>query len=303
MASKNTRKILISLIIGVVAACVSLNKFSEMQKEIKEKEQLIEVMQLRDKQLEKTKYTYLTATHDMEAGETVTEDDITTATFSTEESDGLTSKETVVGNVLLEPIKSGQILTGYVFTGIVSNPSKNNQGLKEGYRALTLSTSTMEGMSADMKKGSLIDVFSKNKSNSTVLSKVRILNLEAKETETEQKDISILQAKNVTFEVPVNKIQEFVEMYAAGKILLVMRPVGDDTVIVGHKKQSASTTNNNGYQNLNYNYNASTLPALPVVQTYEDSTINELPAPVRPTKSSKTVELIEASNKTQISFD
>ena len=71
MASKNTRKILISLIIGVVAACVSLNKFSEMQKEIKEKEQLIEVMQLRDKQLEKTKYTYLTATHDMEAGEAI----------------------------------------------------------------------------------------------------------------------------------------------------------------------------------------------------------------------------------------
>jgi len=301
MSNKNTRKILISLIIGVVAACVSLNKFSEMQKQLKEKDQLIEVMQLRDKQLENTKYSYLTATRDMEAGETVTEDDVKSAAFTSEQPDGLASKDMVIGNVLLEPVKSGQVLTGYVFTGVVSNSSKNPQGLREGYRALTLSTSSLEGLSPEMKTGSLVDVFSKSKTNSFVLSKVKILSMEPADSAAE-KDISIIQAKNATFEVPVNKIQEFVEIYSSGKILLVMRPVGDDTVIVGHKKSTpAPASSNRGYHNLNYNY--ADLPSLPVVQTYEEPSINELPAPVKPQKSAKTIEIIEASNKTQISFD
>lgn len=301
MANKNTRKILISLIIGVVAACISLNKFSEMQKEIKEKDQLIEVMQLRDKRLENAKYSYLTAVRDMNAGETVKEEDVKISAFETEEADGLNSKDMVVGNVLLEPVKSGQILTGYAFTGVVSNSSKN-QGLREGYRALTLSTSSLEGMSADMKAGALIDVFSKRKNNSFVLSKVKILSLEPSDTAADKKNISILQAKNATFEVPVNKIQEFVEIYSSGKILLVMRPAGDDTVIVGHKKSTSSQSSaNNSYQNLNYNY--ASLPSMPVVQTYEEPSINELPAPVKPQKSVKTIEIIEASNKTQVNFD
>lgn len=303
MANKNTRKILISLIIGVVAACVSLNKFSEMQKEIKEKDQLIEVMQLRDKQLENTQYSYLTAVRDMDAGETVTEDDVKTSSFKSEEPDGLTSKDMVIGNVLLEGVKAGQVLTGYVFTGVVSNSSKNPQGLREGYRALTLSTASLEGMSADMKAGALIDVFSKSKNNSLVLSKIKILSLEPSDTATDKKDISILQAKNATFEVPVNRIQEFVEMHSAGKLLLVMRPVGDDTVIIGNKKSTpaAKSSANNGYQNLNYNYAA--LPSMPVVQTYEEPSINELPAPVKLQKPTKTIEIIEASNKTQVNFD
>ena len=46
-----------------------------------------------------------------------------------------------------------------------------------------------------------------------------------------------------------------------------------------------------------------TLPS-PIIQTYEDATINELPAPVSTQKKSTNyVELIEASNKTKVSFD
>ncbi len=304
MANKNARKIFIALVIGVIATCISLNAFSSLKKQIKEKDQLIQVMQLRDKQIESGKYSYLTATHDMEAGETIAQEDITKTSFATEQEDALSSSEMVIGNVLLEPVKKGQILTGYVFTGVLASKS-DNKGLREGYRALTLSTSSLDGLSSEMKQGSMVDVFSKSKDNSFVLSKVKILSLEPTETnEQTNENISITKAKSATFEVPVNKIQDLVEIYSSGKILLVMRPIGDDTVIVGKKPaQTSAQTSNKTYSNINYTYTPASLPSLPIVQTYEEPGINEMPAPVVPKKQQKTVEIIEASNKTQISFD
>ena len=159
-----------------------------------------------------------------------------------------------------------------------------------------------------MKTGSLIDVFSLGKGNSFVLSKVKILSLEpASESSEKSTNIPITQAKTVTFEVPVNKIQELVEIYSSGKILLVMRPVGDDTVIIGTKKQNSTQQNYNRGYGSNYGYTSSSLPPLPI-QSYEPATysapdLNELPAPIKTKKPTATVELIEANNKTQVNFD
>lgn len=300
MANKNARKILISLIIGGVVACISLNAFNSLQKEIKAKDQLIEVMRIRDKQLNTMQYHYLTATRDIEAGETVEKEDVKMVSFAEKQADALTSKEMVVGNVLLESVKKGQVFTGYLFTGMkeeVNNPKV----LKEGFRALTLATSALDGLSDEMKAGSFVDVFSKSKSDPVVFSKIKILSLEPADEKSTDKDISIKKAKTATFEVSINKIQEFVEMYSSGKILLVMRPVGDDTVVVVKKKKTSDSSSRQSSHN--YNYDSNIIPPLPVQQTYEDPTINELPAPVVSKSLSQTVEIIEASNKTQVSFE
>ena len=301
MANKNGQKIIISLIVGITAACITLNNFSKMQKTIKEKEQLIEVMQLNEKQIKKTGYTYFTFIHDMNAGETVKENDIMLTAFKNEQEDGITEKEDVVGNVLLENVKNGQIITNYVFTGVVSDKSSAAKGLKEGYRALTLSTSALDGMSNEMKTGTYIDIFSKSTNSNIVLSKVKILSLEPAEQKndaTQEKSVSITGAKTVTFEVPVNKIQELVEIYSAGKLLLVMRPAGDDTVITGNKK----TVKTKKYTS-NYSYNPDLLTPLPNIEPYEEPLAKELPAPVKPKNNNRTVEVIEANNKTQVNFD
>lgn len=306
MANRNARKIFISLVIGVITACISLSTYSKLQQQIKEKDQLIKVMQLGQKQNANAKFTYLTATHDMLAGDTITQDDIQTSTFSEEEPDGLSSADLVIGNVLLEPVKSGQILTGYAFTGVTVPSKKNPLGMRDGYRALTLSTGSLDGLSAQMKAGTVVDVFSKSKNNQFVLSKVKILSLEPTEG-TDTKDLTITKAKTATFEVPADKIQDLVEIYSSGKILLVMRPVGDDTVITGKKQpQNSSGSYGSGFHNANYSYSPSvmtSLPEVPDIQTYEDKTINEMPAPVIPKKNTRTVEIIEAANKTQITFD
>ncbi len=311
MANKNTRKILLSLVVGVVVSCVALNTFSKMQQQIKEKDQLIKVMELNQKTVSEGQYTYLTAVRDMQPGDTITESDIKSVAFGEEQPDGLSSADMVVGNVLLEPVKNGQVLTGFVFTGVVSPSKANSQGLREGYRALTLSTSALDGLSPQMKSGAIVDVFSKSKNSQFVLSKVKILSLENTEnTDKTDKNLTITNAKTATFEVPVDKIQQLVEIYSSGKILLVMRPAGDDTVIVGKKQVSENYGGNSGFHNAGYNYGynsplpaMSSLPSLPTVQTYEDSSINEMPAPVVPKKKPKTVEIIEASNKTHVNFD
>lgn len=79
--------------------------------------------------------------------------------------------------------------------------------------------------------------------------------------------------------------------------MLVMRPIGDDTVIKPQKENKKISANSQ-----NINYNSSKLPSLPTVQTYEDPSINELPAPINSINASRTIEIIEANSKTQISF-
>ena len=312
--ANNTNRILISLIIGLSVAGLSFKMYSDMQKEMKAKDQLIAVMKLRDAELEKKKITYITATRDMKIGETVTENDLRKKNFTNEKEGGLTSFDMAVGNVLISDIKTGEILTEKSFTGV--NTKKNETGLREGHRAITLSTSSLDGLSPEMKEGAIIDIFSKSKSSPIVFSKIKILSLEpakAQSTAEAVKDavskdkeqpISIKDAKTATFELPIIRVQDFVEMYASGKILLAMRPIGDDTVVTTKKKETAQAKAKASNYNQNLNYDSPAIPKLPTVQTYETPTINELPSPIKSiANTSKTIELIEASNKTQVSFD
>ncbi len=311
MANKNGRKILISLFIGVVVGCFSLNTFSALQQEIKEKDQLIEVMKLRDKQIKTEKYNYLVAIRDINAGETISKEDIMLTSFNKKYDDAISSTDAIIGNVPLRPLKSGQVLTNYIFTGVIAQKNKNIQGLREGYRALTLSTANLDGMSAEMKVGSLIDVFSKNKTNNIILSKVKILSLEPKIEKTDKpieteklKNIPITQAKTVTFEVKTDKIEDFVEIYSSGKILLVMRPIGDDTVIVKKQKteQKSKQTKKN-YTNTNI-YGSKEIPDLPISQIYEAKPIEKPTVTAKSEQQNKNVvEIIEAGKKTQIKFE
>ena len=312
MANKNTGKILISLIIGAVVAYYAYDMYAKQQKQIVQQNQLIQVMKLRDEQLAKKTYDYFVPIKDIDVGTTVTVMDIKKITVSEKNKDAIVSQNKIIGSVLLRPVKADQILTNEDFISVDVTPKA---GLREGYRALTVSTESLDGLALDMKEGSLIDIFSKSKGEGKILSKIKILSLVPFKTETvvdkaanavanepvEKPVISITQAKSVTFEVPINRVQDFVEIYSSGKIMLVMRPVGDDTVIKPKKeeKEKAKTTSSNSQ---NVNYNSAKLPSLPVVQTYEDPSINELPSPIKAGSYKKSVEIIEANSRTQVNF-
>ena len=305
MANKNTNKILISLIIGAVVAYFAYDIYEKQQKQIIEQTKLINVMKQRDEILDQQTFEYFIATKDFSAGETVTVMDIKKTQTKQKDNNAITSQNKLIGSVLLRDIKAGQIFTKQDFVNITTS----KQELKEGYRAITVATEDLDGLAKEMKEGILIDIFSKTKSDEKILSKIKILSLTPIKTESavekaaeavsndkeEKEPISITQAKNVTFEIPINKVQDFIEIYASGKMMLVMRPIGDDTVIK-YKKEKTITNSQNT------NYNSAKLPSLPVVQTYEDPSINELPSPIRSITTSQSVEVIEASNKTQINF-
>ena len=312
MANKNTGKILISLIIGAVVAYYAYDMYAKQQKQIVQQNQLIKVMKMRDEQLAKKTYTYFVPIKDLEAGTTVTVMDIKKTTVSQKDEEAITSQGNIIGSVLIRPVLEGQIFTEQDFTKIMHEQA---QGLREGYRALTVPTEALDGLAGEMKEGTLIDIFSKSKNENKVLSKVKILsmtplkaatpvekaaNAVANEPLKEQKEpLSITQAKTVTFEIPINRVVDFVEMYSSGKVMLVMRPVGDDTVIKTEKEVKKVVSSSAQ----NVNYNSDKLPSLPVVQTYEDPSINELPSPIRAgVFNFGTVELIEANSKTQINF-
>ena len=307
MANKNTGKILISLIIGAIVAYYAYDTYSQQQKKIVEQNQLIKVMQQRDEILAQQTFEYFTPTKDLSAGTTVSVMDIKTIKTQ-KQTNAIVSQNNIVGSVLIKDIKAGQIFTT---TDFVALTNTKKQTLKDGHRALTVSTEELDGLAVEMKEGTLIDIFSKSKSDEKILSKIKILSLEPIKSETivdktaeavsntkeEEIPLSITQAKTVTFEIPINKVQDFIEIYSAGKIMLVMRPIGDDTIIKYKKEATKQTTNSQ-----NTNYNSAKLPSLPVVQTYEDPSINELPSPIKRNSTAQSIEIIEANNKTQINF-
>lgn len=309
MANKNIKNIFISLLIGAGISYYAYDLYSKQQKQIVEQNQLIQVMKLRDEQLAKQTFTYFVPIKDLEAGTTVTVMDIKKTTVSQKQNDAITSQNNIIGSVLLSPVKEGQILTEQDFTKVII---KDDKKLREGFRALTVSVDALDGLASDMKEGTLIDIFSKSSSEGKILSKIKIISLVPIKQETvvdkaansvanepvKKEPIAITQAKSATFEVPINKVQDFVEMYSSGKIMLVMRPVGDDTVIKT-KKEEKQKAKENSQKN---NYDSAKLPSLPVVQTYEDPSINELPSPIRLNSYTNSVEIIEANSKTKVSF-
>ena len=310
MANKNIKNILISLLIGAGIAFYAYDLYAKQQKQIFEQNQLIQVMKLRDEQLAKQTFTYFVPIRDLQTGTTVTVMDIKKVTIPQKQDFAITSQNNIIGSVLLRDVKEGQIFTEEDFTKIITNQDKN---LREGYRALTVSTEDLDGLAFDMKEGSLIDIFSKTSSDGKVLSKIKILSLVPTKQETiiektansatleqttKKEPLSITQAKKVTFEIPINKVQDFVEIYSSGKIMLVMRPIGDDTIIKPKKEEKKKEKNTSQ----NTNYDSAKLPSLPVVQTYEDPSINELPSPIKVNTHTNSIEIIEANSKTKVSF-
>ncbi len=308
MANKNTGKILISLIIGAVVAYYAYDTYSKQQQKIIEQNQLIKVMQQRDEILAKQTFEYFVPVKDLPVGATVTVMDIKSKKTNQKQENAIISQNNIVGSVLVKTVKEGQI---FVNSDFVNTSENKKHVLREGYRALTVSTEELDGLAVEMQEGVLIDIFSKSNSDEKILSKIKILSLTPAKVETvvdktvdavsnakeEKAPISIIQAKTVTFEIPINKVQDFVEIYASGKAMLVMRPIGDDTVIKYKKENTKQTSSSQ-----NVNYNSAKLPSLPVVQTYEDPSINELPAPIKMNSSNQSIEIIEANNKTQINF-
>lgn len=304
--ANNTNRILISLIIGLCVAGLSFKAYADMQSEMKKKDQLIAVMKFRDAELEKKKISYVTPTRDMKAGETVTLKDIKLAKFN-EHAGGLTSLDAAAEKVLVLDVQAGEILTKEAFIGVDIN---KKIGLREGHRAITVSTSILDGLSYEMKEGVLIDIYGQDNSNPIVFSKIKILSLETQKAQTtaeavkdiatkEEEEVSIKDADTATFEIPISKVTDFVAMYSSGRILLAMRPFGDDTTVVTKKKADKKAVSSQ-----NTNYDSATLPKLPTAQTFETPMINGLPLPISPTVGKqKTVEVIEASNKTEVSFE
>lgn len=173
MANKNTGKILISLMIGGIVAYFAYDTYQKQQIQIAQQNSLIQVMKLRDEQLAKKTYDYFVPIKNLEAGTTVTVMDIKKTTVKTEQKGAIVSQNEIIGSVLVRPVLAEKILTAEDF--LAQSPEK--LGLKDGYRALTISVDALDGLSSEMLEGSLVDIFSKSKSNEKILSKVKILAL------------------------------------------------------------------------------------------------------------------------------
>lgn len=286
MSEKNRKKLFAALIVGIFVSCISLGMFKKMQKQIEQQDAMIKIM---SQQAENTasSYTYVIAQRDMGTGETVSDSDINTAVFYEKQEDGLENTDMAAGNVLLEPVKKGQILTGYVFTGI--NNASDSTGVRKGYRALTISTDKMDGLSAAMTKGKFVDIFSKTSKNPYELQNVRILSF-VPSNSAEKEASSIIKSQKVTLEIPSAELKDFVKAYSSNSLLLVLRPSGEKAPAPSKRTVSAEVSQNY--------YEKPVMPKLPDIKD-----IDALPAPASFQGFGQSVEVIEANTKTKVEFN
>lgn len=283
--SKNTSKIILAVLVAILVTVISHSVFKGMNKQIEEKDKLIDLMQ-KTKAGAASEYAYAVAKSNLKSGEIVSDTDVDFQNFDAENKDAFDSRSMVINKVLLKDISSGDVFTKEHIAQI----SGDDISLKEGYRALTIPVNSIQGRSTKMLKGSFVDVYSSsNEDESWVLDGVRILDLEGNSLA----GLNASNANNITFEVSVNEIADFISHASKGGITLIARNPGDrKTVAKSHKTSSRAS---------NFSPSYSSLPSLPTSPPISD--FSGLPQPIQPVTNQYAVEVIEANVKSKVTFD
>ena len=281
--NKHISKIILASAVAILAMFTSYGIFNNMKTQLHEKEQLIDVMQKTQQVGDANDArAYAVALDDMKAGEIVSDSDVDFKNFEIQNSNAFENRSDIVNKVLLKDISIGETFTKEHIATI----SSDDISLREGYRAVTLPAENFEGKSEQMKKGSLVDIYTTGSSDYPVMEDIRIIGLEGSNlTET-----NITNATAITFEVSADDISDFISSVSKGKVMLVSRNANEKrSPVKKHKRPS---------------YSASSIPSLPdLPASMPISNLSGLPQPIQPIVPQQAVEVIEANVKSKVTFD
>lgn len=299
--NKNTPKIILALVVAVLATMISYSVFSNLRRQVNEKDRLLEVMQKTQAENRVETYAYAVAKTDLKAGQMVADEDVDFKNFSIMDPNAFDNRADVVNKILLKDILSGEEFT----TAHIAKISNDDVTLREGYRALTLPADNFQGKADTMVPGTSIDIYSASADNNWVMENVKIMSFEgAKGTGEASTSTStmtspsasttIQSATAITFEVPVDCVTDFISNASKGKLVLVARGANDKKIY--HKRKPHYSSDGD--------YSASSYPALPSLpKTPQIKNLSGLPDPIQPVVQSPSVEVIEANVKSKVTFD
>jgi Flp pilus assembly protein CpaB len=276
--NKNTSKIILATIVAILAAMVSYSAFNSLHQQVSEQKQLINLMHKTKsgKKKKNEKYSYAIAKKNLKAGNTLKHTDFKFKDFEEKSLTKIKNKSQLIGKILLKNIDKDEAFTmkhiGNASTDVI---------IKEGYRALTMKSSNFEGKSNKMQVGTSVDIYSTSKRTKWSLEDIRIADIEGRSG----RKSNLVDSASVTFEVPVDKISEFISNASKTKMVLVARGPNSKP----KKKQEKPKISEPALPNL---------PSAPPIEN-----LSGLPLPLQPEASPVEIELIEANVKSKVRFD
>lgn len=288
--NKNTSKIILAAAAAILATMITFSALNNQQRELSEKQKLIDLMQKTKASMTASTetYAYAISTKDLKAGEIVSDADVDFKEFDTKEINDFENRSDVVNKVLLKDITVGEPFTA----GHIAKVSSDDLTLKDGYRALTLPSDNFQGKSTKMVVGSSVDIIGASDSEDWGLENIRLIDFEGnRAVGTTGAPSDVTTANSITFEVPADEIANFITNISRNKLVLVARSPNDKKTFRKKSKPAPS-------------YSASSYPSLPnLPKTVPFENMSGLPQPLMPSAPASEVELIEANVKSKVTFD
>jgi Flp pilus assembly protein CpaB len=291
------KKLLISALLGIISALVMFSMYNSMEKKLSSQSKLINDQVQTIDVIKKTignetanntnvEYEYLVASMPLAKGSVFKPTDFVKQKSPIQIMQAISDESSIIGRTLLFDVKQGSFLKEDLFGGSISN---NN--VPAGMRLVTIPSVAIQGLASYIKVGTRVDIISiakdKDSNSEILLQNIKIVSMEPKTSD--QKIIaSASDSSAITFLVPLQSTTKLIETFTLGKIQLIAR--GDEDRVVFQQRT--------GRRVFTKQISSSNLPAITSIP-------EKLPAPAmpQPVQNNSKVEMIQANNKSEVTFE
>lgn len=300
---QNKKKMIIAIMLSIIAGFVVYNSMNGNKSTIDKLNRTLEAQQQTIKKLESSasqennqvvNQKLAVAKKDLKAGEKLTLDmiELKESTVQKDMPDAVNDLTFLLGQTLTEDIATGALITKSKLQGQKSE----SFDIPTGMRAMTIPSSSIQGMASYITVGSKIDIISAKKDNNPefLIQGAKIISFEGANTNVSGAVMS--KYDGITILVPASVVPRLVDAISNGKLQIVARGYNDNKVV--------KNLRTNRYISNHTSSDFSVPPPPEGIKLPGISEIKSNSTLVSPEKSkAKVVEVIQANVKTDVSFE
>jgi Flp pilus assembly protein CpaB len=301
---QNKKKMIIAIMLSIIAGFIVYNSMNGNKATIDKLNRTLEAQQQTIKKLESSSsqennqfvnQKLAVAKKDLKAGEKLTLDmiELKESTVQKDMPDAVNDLTFLLGQTLAEDVVTGALITKSKLLGSKSE----SFDIPTGMRAITIPSSSIQGMASYITVGSKIDIISAKKENNSefLIQGAKIISFEGANTTVSGSVMS--KYDGITILVPVSVVPRLVDAMSNGKLQIVARGYGDNKVV-------KTFVRTNKYLTKQTSSDFSVPPPPDGIKLPGISEIKSNSTLVSSEKSkARVVEVIQANVKTDVSFE
>lgn len=323
-SQKRQKKIMIAVTIAVILSMVIFGYINNLNRSIKEKDSQLKenqtlLSQIKDKGkdlgnvIEGPSTYAIVAKNNIYAGSRLTPAMLEMKQIPVKDNadNYFQNADIVSGKVVIANIMAGQPV-------LKANLDLNSFNIPNGMRLITISSDFVQGLASYINVGAKVDVVSASNNNPSqvVLQNVQVtaLGKAATSSSSSSGNNSSSGSNNesivssITLQIPAGSSAKLVSALSQGKIQILLRNSGDNSVVAAAPKKIKPATSNFARPRLNVARSFS-LPPAPRFNTSKLNALPSLPAPASPAMNPSRfnygpkVEVIRAGEKQDVQFN